>query len=99
MDSKTLKYYADYRAKNREKVRAYNREYNKKYRKENGYANERKWDAENPDKRRAHAMVATLVKSGKLKKQGKGEVYHHADYDKPKSVKLVSKSTNRKLAK
>jgi hypothetical protein len=99
MESKTLKYYAEYRAKNRLKLREYNKNYNKQYRDEHGYSNERKWDKNNPEKRRAHAIVQAAISSGEIKKPKGDKVAHHSDYSNPKDIKWVSKSKNRNLSK
>lgn len=99
MDKETLKYFAKYRAEHRQKLREYNKKYNKEYRKEHGYGNERKWDKENPRKRKAHAAVEAAVKAGKIKKPAGDVVAHHADYKKPLKVQWISKSRNRQLAK
>ena len=76
-------------------------EYSKKQRKEwydnnkeKAFENAKRYIKKNPEKRRAHLMVARAIKSGKLVKQlceicGEKAHAHHEDYSKPLEVRWL----------
>ena len=88
-------YYRLYRITNRLSWREYRREYNKQWRKKNGYHNEKKWDARNPEKIKAHSKLKYAIRIGKVTKKpcevcGKLRVHgHHPDYSRPYYVRWL----------
>lgn len=87
-------YHRQYREANREKIREYNREYNREWRKKNGYHNEEKWNANNPEKIKAEQKFNYNLHQGRIKKLscqicGEKAQAHHPDYSKPLKVKWL----------
>ncbi len=88
-------YFRDYREKNRKKLRKYNREYNKAWRKKYGYASEKRYRKNNPEKTAAGRLLRYAVKAGKIIRKNcekcgsiKSQA-HHDDYTKPLEVRWL----------
>lgn len=96
-------YFREYRKDNLSKLRKYQRIYMKKNRKKWGYAPEKKWRIENPEKVSAQKKLQRAVRSGKIKKEkcvfckSINAIAHHPNYSEPLKVIWVCKPHHRAI--
>ncbi|MCC7194600.1 MAG: hypothetical protein IT356_03490 [Gemmatimonadaceae bacterium] len=91
-------YQRTYRSENRDKLRDYFRGYRQR-RSDITSAAQLRWNASNPEKRRAHSRLWEAIRAGSVVQQSACEVCastmrveaHHDDYAKPLSVRWLCK--------